>query len=172
MKRLVPVMSGVAAAGIAFAVKQHYSTASADDLAWILRPTVALVSIVTGVPFVHEAGVGWMNLPLRYSIVPACSGVNFWVVVFLSIAWALLRAESRPAHAALALSMAAFAAYGATVVANTIRISIALAAYGRDLHPGGLDAASVHRLLGVLIYVPALFVAHEIADRVARRFHA
>lgn len=165
----VPWLAGGVAAAIAYGVKRHYSTASPDGLEWILRPTVALVSGVTGIPFVREAGVGYLNAPVRYSIVPACAGVNFWVVAFLSIAFALLRLERRPGHAVLRLAAAGIAAYGATVLANAVRIVLALELHTRDLHVGGLSADVVHRTLGVLVYVPALFLVFELAERCSGR---
>lgn len=168
----MPWLSGIAAGGIALAVKWHYSTASADELAWILRPTVAIVSAVTGIPFAHEASVGWMNMPLRYSIVPACAGVNFWLVAFLSITFALLRKERRPGHAALGLAGAAAAAYGATLLANSLRIVLALQIHTRELSIGGFAPDVVHRTLGVLVYVPALFLVFELAERASGRRRA
>lgn len=168
----VPWITGGAAVAMAYAVKRHYSAASADDLEWILRPTVALVSGVTGVSFDREVGVGYLNAPLRYSIVPACAGVNFWVVAFLSIAFAFLRMEGRPGRAAFGLFAAALGAYGATVLANSLRIVLALEIHTRDLHVGGFGADVVHRTLGVLVYVPALFLVFELAERARGRLHA
>ena len=172
IRDLTPWITGGLAVGIAYAVKRFYSTASADDLEWILRPTVALASGATGISFAREAGVGWMNVPLRYSIVPACAGVNFWIVSFLSIAFACVRTERRPAHAAFGLVAAALGAYAATVLANAIRIVIALQIHTRELSIGGFDADTVHRTLGILVYVPALFLVFEVAERAAGRRHA
>lgn len=170
--RSVPWITGGAAVAIAYVVKRHYSTASADDLEWILRPTVALVSGVTGVSFDREAGVGYTNAPLRYSIVPACAGVNFWVAAFLSMAFAFLRTERRAGRAAFGLFAVALGAYGATVLANSLRIVLALEIHTRELHVGGFGADVVHRTLGVLVYVPALFLVFDLAERARGRLHA
>lgn len=174
MKRaaIVPWVTVAAAVTAAYLVKRHYSAAGAADLEWILRPTVALVSGVTGIPFVRETGVGYLNAPLRYSIVPACAGVNFWVVAFLSIAFAFLRAETRPVRAGLGLAAAALAAYAATVLANGARIIVALEMRVHEIHLGGLGEDVAHRTLGVLIYVPALFLVFELAERARGWRHA
>src|SRR6266511_427468 len=45
----------------AFALKLHYSTASADQLRWILAPTAALVELVSGATFEFESHAGYIS---------------------------------------------------------------------------------------------------------------
>lgn len=161
--KIVPAASLALAGGAALALKWYYSTAPADALGWILAPTVALVQAATGFAFVREAGTGWWSEELRYTIAPVCAGVNFFIAAFLSIAFALVREERHSPSALAKLAGAAVAAYGATIFANAARLSIALTLRANDVHAAGGESA--HRTLGILVYLPVLFLVFELAQR-------
>ena len=67
---------------IAFGLKYHYSRASSEDLAWILRPTAGVVEQISGIHFEKEEGTGYINREHRIIIVPSCAGVNFLIIAF------------------------------------------------------------------------------------------
>src|SRR5262249_43603229 len=66
----------------ALALKLHYSHATVDDPAWILRPTAPLVGWVVGQPLSRNPDLGWMAADRAFVIAPACAGVNFLILVF------------------------------------------------------------------------------------------
>src|SRR5688500_12683491 len=70
---------------IAFALKQHYSTASVNELRWILAPTTAIVELITGSQFQFESHAGYMNKEGTFLIAASCSGVNFLLTAFLML---------------------------------------------------------------------------------------
>src|SRR5215510_14347568 len=61
----------------AFALKLHYSTASADQLRWILAPTAALVELVSGLTFEFESHAGYISRERGFLIANSCAVVNF-----------------------------------------------------------------------------------------------
>lgn len=61
-------------------MKFYYSQADAGSLRWILGPTAGWVEILSGIPFVYERGMGYVNHSLRFLIAPSCSGVQFMII--------------------------------------------------------------------------------------------
>ena len=74
----------------AFALKLHYSTASADQLRWILAPTAALVELVSGATFEFESHAGYISRERGFLIANSCAGVNFLIAASMIIATVML----------------------------------------------------------------------------------
>jgi len=170
--RLARLADGATLAGLlgfVYAVKRFYAGAGADDLGWILGPTAVLAGGLVGAPFAREPAYGFVNVDLRFAIVPACAGLNFLAIAFCALVSVLtLGAPARGRRLAW-LVPAAAAAYGATVAANAVRIALAVALHRHPLEAGWLTAARLHRLEGVVVYVAALLVLCELARRSRRR---
>lgn len=134
------------------ALKHHYSEAGTEGLAWILRPTAALVEQMSGIPFEEETRVGWVNYSRRIIIAPACAGVNFLIIAYCMTAFfGICRIENRNLKW-MWLAGAIGCAYGLTVLVNAVRITVAIYSYEADLSSGWLTPDRVHRLEGVVIY--------------------
>lgn len=165
----------IAAVLVALAVvvvgKEYYRTATAADLRWILAPTAQLVSWITGGDFVYEAGPGWVDRDIGFIIAPVCAGVNFALAAFLALVLGALGAMATARDAALRLARAAVFAYAATVVVNTIRISIAVAMHRQNL--SGMDREQLHTIEGIVVYFGGLCALYALARAIeARRQHA
>src|SRR5262249_26245213 len=141
----------VALAG-AFALKLHYSTASADQLRWILAPTTALVELVSGVSFEFESSAGYISKERGFLIASSCAGVNFLIAAFLTLSMRKLLGDRSKEVAWGFLPTAAMIAYPATLVANTARITIALLLRQSSMEIGWLNPGQLHRFEGVFIY--------------------
>jgi exosortase K len=137
---------------VVFAVKLYYRSASAADLDWILRPTVWLVELVTRIPFVREAGIGYFNRDVGFAVIPACAGVNFLVAAFATL---MLAQRGR---LWLQLPVAALAAFAATVVVNAARLAVAVGLHHHRVSFWFLTPPRLHQLEGVIFYVTALFL--------------
>jgi len=152
----------------AFALKLHYSTASADQLRWILAPTAALVELVSGASFEFESRAGYISRERGFLIAGSCAGVNFLIAAFLTLSMRKLLGDRSKEVTWGFLPTAATIAYLATLVANTTRITIALllrqspAEVGPE--SGWMNPDQLHRFEGVFIYfgfLLLLFVASE-----------
>jgi len=152
----------------AFALKLHYSAASADDLRWILAPTAALVELVTGAAFVAEAGTGYLSTELRYLIAPSCAGVNFLIVAACALVFGFVRPHRRAAHNALIAAASVAAAFAAALVANTVRIALAIWLHLHAVSWGWLTPDRLHRIAGVAVYLALLLALFAAARRIAR----
>jgi exosortase K len=155
------------AAGAAYALKAFYATASAADLRFVLAPTAWLVEVAGGHRFDWTSG-GYLSGELRFLIAPACAGVNFLIVAFVALVLGLVR-PTRPAwqNAALLVASAA-AAYGTTLLANALRILVAIPLWTRQVTLAGLGGARLHELAGVVVFLGMLLLLHVAARRLAR----
>src|SRR5689334_5204226 len=63
----------------ALALKFYYSTATPNELRWILAPTTALVELLSGRSFEFESFTGYMSSDHTFVIAVSCAGVNFLI---------------------------------------------------------------------------------------------
>jgi exosortase K len=151
------VVQLVVVLGGALSLKFYYSTASVNQLHWILTPTTLLVEFVTGRSFAFESHAGYMSSDHTFLIAASCAGVNFLITAFLML--------SIRKRGWMLLPVLAVVAYVATVVANAVRISIALYLQQTPLRLGSLDANQLHRLEGVFVYFGFLLLLFVLSDR-------
>jgi exosortase K len=150
----------------ALGLKQYYSTASVNQLRWILAPTTFVVELVTGSQFEFESHAGYMSSDRSFVIAASCAGVNFLITAFLMLSLRKLwrdQENSWPFIPAFALL-----AYLATVVANTVRISTAIRLQQTRIEFGGLDGNQLHRLEGIVIYFGFLMLLYLVSERLGQ----
>ncbi len=159
----------------AVAVKQYYSTASVNQLRWILAPTTALVEMVSGSRFEFEPYAGYISSDRTFVIAASCSGVNFLITAFLMLSlrklWRDWSANS-PDKLSSVLSWmfipaAGVVAYLATVVANTVRISTALRLRQLPFEMGWLTGSQLHRFEGIFIYFGFLLLLFLLSEKMS-----
>ena len=139
-------------------LKCHYSMATATQLDWILRPTAILVSWFTSADLVPEIGVGHVDFVKGIIVAPGCAGVNFMIIAFgLTAFYGLHHIRRLPSQLAW-LPLALAAAYGLTLMVNTMRIALSMTLYDANIYTAWLTAARVHRLTGVGLYFSALWL--------------
>src|SRR6185295_11894693 len=151
-------------------VKLYYSTASVNQLRWILAPTTFLVQLVTGYQFEFESYAGYIKSDRTFVIAASCAGVNFLITAFLMLAlrklW--LHRSQKQSAAWRFIPVAAVAAYLATLVANTVRISTALRMGRMPLAAAWLSPAQLHRLEGIFVYFGFLLLLFVLSERLGR----
>jgi exosortase K len=150
--------------GIALAIKHHYSIATAADLDWMLRPLSQLLEWISGHPFHRNNLYEWVSESADVRLVKACAGINFLLMSLAAWAWVFRpdRGEDAdvPAWVArriLLLLAVIVAAWATSLLANSLRILLAM---NLPAHGDGL-----HRLIGMLIYVPLLSLQLYLGDR-------
>ena len=144
----------------ALALKYFYSTASVNELRWILAPTTVLVELLSGKSFEFESYTGYMSSDHTFVIAAPCAGVNFLLTAFVMLALRQLWRDRFQATGWNLLLVNAVIAYAATLIANTVRIVVAL----QGIELSGLTRNQVHRLEGIVVYfgfLLLLFVAIE-----------
>jgi exosortase/archaeosortase family protein len=115
--------------------------------------------------------MGWMAPDGSYFIAPACAGVNFMILV-LTVSVLGFAHRMRSPGSRLAWWLASLlGAYVLTIGVNTARILAAVELY-RAGSVSGLTAEQAHRLLGIVLYLGALWGVFALLDRLTRRGHA
>ena len=143
----------------AFALKSHYAEASANELRWILGPTTVLVETMTGSYFEFEAGAGYISKTRFYLIASSCAGVNFLMTAFLMLSLKWIWTFRSTTAQLLSLPIAAAIAFFTTLLANSIRISLAMTF-------NSLNSVQFHRIEGIVIYFGFLLILFLLADKV------
>jgi exosortase K len=151
----------------AYTLKQHYSTASADQLRWILLPTTACVELISGASFEFESHSGYISADHRFLIAASCAGVNFLLTAFLMLSIRNLLFDSRKKRSWTFIPGSLLAAYFVTLLANTSRILLAMQLQQMDLRIGFLDPDQLHRLEGIFVYFLFLSLLFLISERIS-----
>ena len=149
----------------ALALKAFYSTATADDLLWILAPTTALVELLSGKHFEFESYTGYMSSDHTFVIAVPCAGVNFLITTFLMLSLRRLWRERFHSIGWAFLPFAAVLAYVSTLIANTVRIWLALELRAGRVQVGSLTGNELHRLEGIVVYFSFLLLLFFLMER-------
>lgn len=149
----------------AAAVKFYYSTASVNQLRWILAPTTFLVELVSGRRFEFESNAGYMSSDHTFLIAASCAGVNFLITSFLMLSLARLWRDRASHTEWIFMPVAAGLAYLTTVVANTARIAIALHLQQTPVDVKWLSGHQLHRLEGIIVYFGFLLLLYVVTEQ-------
>ena len=149
----------------ALALKSYYSTATADELRWILAPTTALVELSSGRSFAFESYTGYMSSDHTFVIAVSCAGVNFLIMAFVMLALRRLWQGRFDGVSWRFLPISMATAYVTTVIANAVRIVIALEIQRRSIEVDGLTGNQLHRLEGILVYFGFLMLLYLMMER-------
>ena len=154
----------LAAASVAVAIKHHYSIATTADLEWIMQPLSQLLEWISGHTFRRDSLNEWVSESADVRLVKACAGINFLLMSLLAWAW-VFRPDGRRdvgiplwvVERILLLCTMIVAAWATSLLANSLRILIAM-----NLP---VDGAGLHRMIGLLIYVPLLSLQLHLGER-------
>ena len=149
----------------ALVLKLYYSTASPDQLRWILAPTTFLVELVSGRSFQFETHAGYLSSDHTFLIAASCAGVNFLITSFLMLSLRKLWCGRSEKLGWSFIPAAALFVYLATLVANAVRISVALRLQRTPLEIGGLSGNQLHRFEGIFIYFGFLLLLFVISEK-------
>lgn len=159
-----PLSWWLAVLSVALLLKHHYSVATAADLEWVLRPLSLLLEWFSGHAFHSNASYEWVSESADVRLVKACAGINFMLMSFIAYAWNIRPGQHAAADPwswiagrTVLLSAAIAAAWATCLLANALRILIAMAVESED--------AGVHRLIGMLTYAPLLSLQLTLGDR-------
>jgi exosortase K len=142
-----------AVALVAGAAKFFYSTASVNDLRWILAPTTLLVELITAESFNFESYAGYINADHSFLIAGSCSGMNFLITAFVMLSvLKLLRSPRLGMVRWTFLPAAALISFLATIVANSVRITVALGIHRKEPGMVWMNPDQLHRFQGIFVY--------------------
>jgi exosortase K len=149
----------------ALGLKVYYSSASPDELRWILAPTTWLVELLSGRSFSFEAHAGYMSSDHSFLIAGSCAGVNFLITAFLMLALKTLWAPRESPLGWKFIPFTALIAYVATIVTNSVRIYLALQLKGLKGEIDWLTPNQLHRAEGIFVYFIFLLLLYMITEK-------
>ncbi|HKX82661.1 MAG TPA: exosortase K [Pyrinomonadaceae bacterium] len=158
------VAQGTVVLGSAFLMKLFYSTSNVNDLRWILAPTSFLVEVVTDEEFYFESYAGYMNYDRSFLIADSCSGVNFLIMAFLVLCLMKLRKGLSTEVNWGFIPVALGAAFISTLIANTVRIAVAMRIHRMSSEMVWINPEQLHRLEGIFIYFGFLMLLFTLAE--------
>ena len=168
----------LAVLAVAVLLKHHYSTATAAELDWVLRPLSQLLEWLTGHEFHRDDRYEWVSETADVRLVKGCAGVNFMLLSFMAYAWSA-RPNRHVADGLLAwiggrllmLCGVIGSAWATGLVGNSLRIIVVMRvdSAGWELAATGIGAAELHRLIGMIVYLPLLSLQMMLANRGTRR---
>jgi exosortase K len=149
---------------IAAGLKAYYSAVSVNGLRWVLAPTAFLAEFTTGETFHFESYSGYMNEDLSFLIAASCSGVNFLIAAFLMLALARLWRRRGEGLMWSFIPATLGAAYVATIIANTIRITIAMRVHRMEPEMVWVNPEQLHRFEGIFVYFGCLLLLYVLSE--------
>jgi exosortase K len=151
----------------ALALKLYYSTASVNQLRWILAPTAVLVEFVSGTTFEFESHAGYLSGDRSFLIAASCAGVNFLITAFLMLSLRKLWMNRSQSLGWGFIPTTALLGYLATLVANTVRISVALQLQGLPTDTSWLSPNGLHRFEGIFVYFGCLLLLFMVSEKLS-----
>jgi exosortase K len=149
----------------ALTLKQYYSTATANELRWILAPTTLIVELLSGRSFEFESYTGYMSRDHAFVIAVPCAGVNFLITAFVMLTLRRLWRERFESISWRFLPLCLVFAYATTVIANAVRICVALEIQRRSVEVSWLSGNQLHRLEGIVVYFGFLMLLFVLMER-------
>lgn len=146
-------------------LKLFYAKASCEALRWILGPTARFVTLMTGISFSYEPGMGYVNHSLKYVIAPSCSGVRFLIILIAMLIFSFVhRAKKGFLWTVLSLP----ASYVLTVLVNVLRIILSiyipLFLGQTGFYSSYLTQDTLHTAIGTATYFASLLVIYHLTD--------
>ncbi len=148
-------------------IKYIYSRAGFGELDFILAPTARWVTFISGINFIRQAEVGYINHSIRFIIAPGCSGVQFMLITFAALFFPLVHRMNSVERGVCWLAGSFLFSYPFTVLVNGIRIvlSIYIPVYFDkwNIQANWLTAERLHTIIGTVVYVTALLAIYHLA---------
>lgn len=149
-----------------YGLKRFYSSAAFDDLGWILAPTSWWAGILSGTHFEKLAHVGYVSHVNEFIIVPSCSGVNYFIILFAALLYSFIHRWSTVRAKLLWLASSIGTAYVLTVFVNGFRVVLAMYLFHAHIYGSLITPERIHRLEGVVVYLGSLFLIFILAEKV------
>jgi exosortase K len=151
---------------IIYGLKLYYSTASVNDLDWILAPTAWWTQILSGNTFEKVSNIGYLNNANEFIIVSSCSGMNFLMILFSTLLYSFIHRWNTFRQKLLWFFFSMVIAYILTIGVNGLRIVLAMHLFNADIYGNLVTPQRIHRIEGIAVYFFSLFTIFLIIDSI------
>ena len=159
---------------LAAGLKFYYKQAEVNDLRWILEPTVFISGLFTGISFLFNSELGYINPEQNIIIDEGCAGLNFLVIVITMACFTLLtknlNKELKKLQIFFLWIRLICISYGATIIINASRITISI--FLKKILKEVTDYGSrQHMIEGIFIYVSGLIAFYFLLEKIKHNTH-
>ena len=169
MHATLKLIGGAFIFSTAYLMKDFYSQANSEDLGWIIGPTAWLVELFTSLSFSPEPGYGWVDVTHNVVIAPVCAGINFLIIAFCMSSFQILWKKHSRRDLIFGIVLVCTGSYLLTILANAMRIMLAVTLFKLDIYYQWLTPDMVHRITGVVVYYLFLCTFSVAVDRFLTR---
>ncbi|WP_069999606.1 exosortase K [Cellulosilyticum sp. I15G10I2] len=139
-----------------------YQYGSLEHLMIILKPVTFIVEKALGISFAYITDIGFVSEQVNVVINKNCSGVMFWMIVFLMLGFSFIPRDHGSLKLFISFISLLLFSYGITIAANASRIIIAINVLafneGQTVAAGRL----LHQSIGILVYCTYLWMIYVI----------
>jgi len=150
-------------------IKYWLSAANADSFNWILAPTAKWTEILSGIPFIRESPLGYVNHEYNVVIELSCCGAQFLSICFITLIFSFINRMNTLKNKFYWLFFSLGFSYFFTVFVNGFRIIFAIPLLKTDIYSNWLTSDRLHMLEGTAVYFVSLFILFQIADFASRK---
>jgi exosortase K len=166
-KKNIPFYCGIAA--IFLLLKLGYTMADNNSLVFLLKPTNALVGLLTGSTSTYFADSGYFYSNLNIVIEKSCSGFNFLILCFGMLGFLMIKYAGSILQKLLAIPVCLLIAYVFTILVNGSRIfaSIIIQHQSKNFAPN-ISHAVLHEIIGVTTNLSFLILAYYLFEKILK----
>ncbi len=160
------------AIGVFVLLKFWFGTFENDKLTFLLKPTNAIIELVTGTSAEYSSESGFYYHNFNFVIDKSCSGYNFLLLCFLMLYFQIIRYVKRHKYKFL-LSFGCFAlAYVLTILINSSRILISVVFQNASFAALNIDPGIIHESIGVVTYLSFLLITYVVIEKILNKKYA
>lgn len=130
-----------------------------------LKPTAYLVHLIFGITFDYVKDIGFINQRLGIVIGKSCSGINYFIIMFLMllVLFSHKKRKVRWFISYLGLS------YIVTIIANGSRIILSILFMKLNILNAKIYERLMHEIIGIVVYfiflLAVYLIIHKVRDR-------
>jgi exosortase K len=165
------ILYGLTAIGLFILLKYVFTFSTNDSLAFLLKPTDILISLLTGTKSIYISDKGYYYNSLNITIDKSCSGFNFWLLCFLMLTFLMMKYFTSHSKKMMTVLLALVSSYLFTIFVNTSRIFASIIMKAQGLTFSSTHHSILHEAIGIITNVTFLILAYYITERILNKLH-
>jgi exosortase K len=153
--------------GLFILLKFGYTLADNNQLIFLLKPTVKIVELLTGLRSVYIFDKGYYLDSLNILIEKSCSGFNFMLLCFCMLTFLFLKYADKTIFKILSIPFALITSYILTIFVNSSRIfvSIITQQQANNFLPDRPHLI-LHEIVGVITNLTFLILIYIVLEKI------
>jgi len=146
-------------------LKYGFTLANNDDLAFLLKPTNYLISLITDSNATYVSENGFIHHQLNIIIDRSCSGFNLWLISYMMLTFLGLKYFKTNYQKILVIPVALSIAYILTIIANTSRIFASIIIQNQATNFQFISSSILHESIGIITNLSFLILVYFLVNK-------